>query len=59
MNDCFNKNFKTVIIDDETDNTILSSEEDEEEYDIKKNILERFIHSDNQLDQMNKQQQIQ
>ena len=57
MKECFNKCFKTVIIDDEIDNTILSSEEDEEEYDIKK-ILERFIHSDNQLDQMNQQQQI-
>ena len=36
MKECFNKCFKTVIIDDEIDNTILSSEEDEEEYDIKK-----------------------
>ena len=36
MKECFDKYFKTVIIDDDIDNTILSSEEDEGEYDIKK-----------------------
>ena len=47
MKECFNKCFKTVIIDDEIDNTILSSEEDEEEYDIKKYLKDLFIQTIN------------